>query len=253
MIVSHKIVRTFQIELYTPIIEIERRNIMKVIILNGSHRKSGATALILNEMYQKLETYSNVEVQYYNVADLNLKYCIGCCKCYKNGKCIFNDDIEILSENIETADGIIIGSPTYASNISGQIKVIIDRGHFVMEQLLHKKYAISVSTYENYGGKDTSKILNKLLSYSGAIISRSLIIKVPFSTNPLSSLKIQNKVNKAIDKFYNDIHKQNAYLYQKIKHFIIFRFGIFPFVRKKGTEYQGVVSKWKKKGIKIEI
>ena len=41
--------------------------------------------------------------------DLNLKYCVGCCKCYKNGKCIFNDDIEKLSENIETADGIIIG------------------------------------------------------------------------------------------------------------------------------------------------
>lgn len=155
MIVSHKIVRTFQIKLYTSIIEIERRNIMKVIILNGSHRKNGATALILNEMYQKLETYPNVEVQFYNVADLNLKYCIGCCKCYKNGICIFNDDIEKLSESIETADGIIIGSPTYASNISGQMKVIIDRGHFVMEQLLHKKYAISVSTYENYGGMDT--------------------------------------------------------------------------------------------------
>lgn len=42
---------------------------MKVIILNGSHRKNGATALILNEMYQKLETYPNVEVQFYNVAD----------------------------------------------------------------------------------------------------------------------------------------------------------------------------------------
>ena len=66
---------------------------------------------------------------------------------------------------IETADGIIIGSPTYASNISGQMKVIIDRGHFVIEQLLFGKYAISVSTYENYGGKDTAKILNRLFCY----------------------------------------------------------------------------------------
>ncbi|MDE5909633.1 MAG: NAD(P)H-dependent oxidoreductase [Lachnospiraceae bacterium] len=59
---------------------------MKIIIINGSHRKNGATALILHEMYQKLETYPNVEIQFYNVADLNLKYCVGCCKCYKNGK-----------------------------------------------------------------------------------------------------------------------------------------------------------------------
>lgn len=165
------------------------------------------------------------------------------------GRYIFNDDIEKLSENLETADGIIIGSPTYASNVSGQMKVVIDRGHFVIEQLLLRKYAISVSTYENYGGKDTSKILNKLLSYSGATISNSLVIKVPFSTNLLCNLKTQNKVNKAIDKFYNDIHKQNFYLCQEIKHLIIFRFGIFPFVSKKGTEYQGVISKWKKQGI----
>lgn len=222
---------------------------MKIIIINGSHRKNGATALILNEMYQKLETYPNVEIQLYNVADFNLHFCVGCCKCYKNGKCIFNDDIEKLSETLETADGIIVGSPTYASNVSGQMKVVIDRGHFVMEQLLFRKYAVSVSTYENYGGKDTSKILNRLLSYSGATISNSLVIKVPFSTNPLNSLKTQKKVTKTIDKFYNDIHKQNSYLYQKIKHFLIFRFGIFPFVRKKGNEYQGVISKWKKQGI----
>ena len=91
------------------------------------------------------------------------------------------------------------------------------------------------------------------MSYSGATISNSPVIKVPFSTNPLSSSKTQNKVTKAIDKFYNDINKQNSYLYQKIKHFIIFRFGILPFVQKKGNEYQGVISKWKKQGIKVVI
>lgn len=223
---------------------------MKIIIINGSYRKNGATALILHEMYQKLETYPNVEIQFYNVADLNLQYCVGCCKCYKNGTCIFNDDIEKLSEDIETADGIIIGSPTYASNVSGQMKVIIDRGHFVIEQLLYGKYAISVSTYENYGGKDTARILNKLLCYSGATISNSFVIKTPFSSNPLNNHKTYNRVNNASHKFYKDIHNQKKYLCQKIRHFIIFQFGILPFVRKKKNEYQGVVTKWKKHGIK---
>ncbi|TGY91366.1 flavodoxin family protein [Petralouisia muris] len=223
---------------------------MKIIMINGSHRKNGATALILHEMYQKLQTYPNVEIQFYNVADLNMNYCIGCCKCYKNGKCIFNDDIEMLSQKIETADGIIIGSPTYASNVSGHVKVLIDRGHFAIEQLLFKKYAISVSTYENYGGKDTAKILNRLFCYSGATISNSLVIKTPFSSNPFSNPQIHNTLNKATDKLYKDIYKQKTYLYQKIRHFIIFRFGILPFVMKKGNEYQGVVTKWKKHNIK---
>lgn len=143
-----------------------------------------------------------------------------------------------------------MGSPTYASNVSGQMKVIIDRVHFVMEQLLFRKYAIRVSTYENYGGKGTAKILNKLLCYFRAVISNSFVLKVPFSTNPLSNLKTHNAVKKATDKFYRDIHKQKTYLYEIIRHFIIFRFGIFRFVCKKGNEYQGVVAKWKKHGVK---
>lgn len=129
------------------------------------------------------------------------------------------------------------------------MKVIIDRGHFVIEQLLFRKYAISISTYENYGGKDTAKILNKLLYYSGASVSNSLVIKTPFSSNPLGNQKTYNTVKKAANKFYKDIYKQKTYLYQKIRHFIIFRFGILPFVRKKGSEYQGIVTKWKKYGI----
>jgi len=56
-----------------------------------------------------------------------------------------------------------------------------------------------------------------------------------------------------MDKFYNDIYMQKSYICQKIKHFIIFRFGIFPFVIKKGSQYQGVISKWKKQGIKVLI
>lgn len=146
---------------------------MKIIIINGSNRKKGATALVLNEFYQLLKKRDDIDVQYIDVFDLHLNYCSGCGKCYKKGKCIFHDDIEKLSLEISQANGIILGSPTYASNVSAQMKTIIDRGHFVIEQLLYGKYAISVSTYENYGGKETSRILNRLLTYSGAKISKS--------------------------------------------------------------------------------
>ncbi len=222
---------------------------MKIIILNGSNRKHGATALILNELCQNLKRYSDVEIDFVNVADLNLKYCVGCCKCYETGKCIFNDDVETLSKSIGNADGIIIGSPTYASNVSGQIKVIIDRGHFVIEQLLHNKYAISVSTYENYGGKDTSNILNKLLSYSGAKISGTILAKTAFSTNPLENIRLKNKLNILSDKLYNDIRQNHNYLFQSIKHFLIFNIGILPFVKKKGKSYAGVIKRWGRKQI----
>ena len=45
---------------------------MKIIIINGSHRKNGATALILRKMHQKLKTFPDIEIQFYHIADLNL-------------------------------------------------------------------------------------------------------------------------------------------------------------------------------------
>ena len=169
---------------------------MKIVIVNGSHRKNGATALILSEMHQQLKKYSDVDVQMIHVADLELKYCVGCGSCYKTGSCIYKDDIEDVSLSIAEADGVILDLPTYASNVSGQMKVMIDRGHFVMEQLLYGKYAICVTTYENYGGMDTAKILNRLLSYSGAKISGTIIFRNKFNSNPVGSNSFKRKNRK---------------------------------------------------------
>lgn len=58
---------------------------MKVVIINGSYRKEGATAIILKEIQQNLMDYTNIEVQFINVADLQLRFCTGCCSCYSTG------------------------------------------------------------------------------------------------------------------------------------------------------------------------
>lgn len=222
---------------------------MKIVIVNGSHRKNGATALILNEICRQLKKYSDIDVQMIHVADLSLKYCVGCGSCYKTGECIYKDDMENLSLLIADADGVILGSPTYASNVSGQMKVIMDRGHFVMEQLLYGKYAISVTTYENYGGSDSAKILNRLLLYSGAKISGRIISRNQFNSNPLQDIRLKENIEKVVDRFYRDVVGKRKYMLQSIKHLIIFWIGIQPFVMKKGLQYDGVIKHWKKRNI----
>lgn len=217
---------------------------MKIVIINGSHRKNGATALILNEMHKELKKHSDVEIQMVHVSDLLLQYCVGCGSCYKTGVCIYKDDIEKLSFSIADADGIILGSPTYASNVSAQMKVIIDRGHFVMEQLLYGKYAISVTTYENYGGRDAAKIINKLLSYSGAKICSSIVVKNKFNINPIGDVWVKKKIEKMTTLFYRNIVKGRRYRIQGLIHSIVFRVGIQPFVKRKGVEYEGVIKHW---------
>lgn len=222
---------------------------MKIVIVNGSYRKNGATALILSEIHQQLKKYSDVDVQMIHVADLELKYCVGCGSCYKTGACIYKDDIENLSLSIAEADGVILGSPTYASNVSGQMKVIIDRGHFVLEQLLYGKYAICVTAYENYGGMDSAKILNRLLSYSGAKISGTIVLRNKFNSNPLEAIRLKERIEKVVYRFHRDVVAKRKYMFQSIKHLIIFRIGIQPFVMKKGSQYDGVITHWKKRNI----
>lgn len=219
-----------------------------IILLNGSPRRNGATALILKNISARLQK-QGLETEFINASDLKLRHCIGCGRCYKTGKCIYDDDIEKLSRKIKCADGVIIGTPTYASNISGQLKTIVDRGHFVMEQLLYKKYAMSVVTYENYGGKDTSKILNKMMLYSGAYVSGSLIVKSPFSQNPLDNEKIAAEVREKTQKYIENLKNQRKPHFQTIKHFLIFHLGIVPFVKRKGEDYRGVINAWEENGV----
>src|SRR5215510_12707775 len=97
---------------------------MRVTIINGSPRKNGATFTILNHFKELLEkNNSGINIEFVNLIALNMGFCIGCQNCYKTGKCIFSDDrVEEIHDIIKSSNGIILGSPTYASNVSGLFK-----------------------------------------------------------------------------------------------------------------------------------
>lgn len=218
---------------------------MKIVMINGSPRKNGATSYILHALEKKLLEHDDVQIEYYDLIDLKVNICSGCCACYKTGKCHMNDDAELLSDKIAVADGLIMGSPTYASNVSGLMKMFIDRGHFVIEQMLYNKYAISVATGENYGSKDTSKVLNKLMQYSGALLTGKIVYNTPFNT-AIKDEKLKKQVDTLASKYYWDIRKKKKHPIQSMIHNIIFHVGINPFVKQKGEKYKGVLDKWDK-------
>lgn len=224
---------------------------MKIIFINGSPRKNGATSKILNLIENELKLNTDVNVETFHVSDLNIEFCKGCSKCFSTGSCFIKDDCEMLSHKIANADGLVIGSPTYASNISGQLKTIIDRGHFVIEQLLKDKQSLAVITYENAGGADAMKVLNRLLLYSGATIRGKMAIKLPFNHEP--NIKSKLKIKKYSKKLYQSILKKGSTpIFQRIIQNVVFKVGIKPFVLRKGNKYNGVLKHWNDRGIKIE-
>ena len=221
---------------------------MQVLIINGSPRKNGVTAAVLHRIEENLQKV-DIEVFFYNLGEMKISHCTGCNYCYRTGHCCIEDDAELLSKRIEEVDGIVLGSPTYASNVSGLMKDFIDRGHFVIEQLLHKKYCIVVASGENYGSQDTLKVLKNLVLFSGGRLSGKLRIQAGFNDLEGMIRKRKGEIDHVSQSFIMGIRGKQNYPIQSIVHFLIFHLGIKPFVKKKGTLYQGVRGKWSKLGI----
>lgn len=221
---------------------------MQVLIINGSPRKNGVTAAVLHRIEENLRK-AGIDVLFYNLGEMKMSHCTGCNYCYRTGHCCIEDDAELLSKRIEEVDGIVLGSPTYASNVPGLMKDFIDRGHFVMEQLLHKKYCIAVASGENYGNQESLKVLKNLVLFSGGRLSGKLRIQSSFNDIEGMLRRRQEQIDQVSQSFIRGMRCKQYYPVQTIVHFFIFHLGIKPFVKKKGTFYQGVRERWSKLGI----
>ena len=119
----------------------------------------------------------------------------------------------------------------------------------MIEQLLHKKYCIAVASGENYGNQDTLKVLKNLVLFSGGRLSGQLRIQAGFNELEGMIRKRKGQIDQVSQNLIMAMKGKQYYPIQSIVHFFIFHLGIKPFVKKKGTLYQGVRGKWSKLGI----
>jgi multimeric flavodoxin WrbA len=102
---------------------------MKVIAFNGSGRKDGNTAILLNVVLGELSN-EGIETELVQLAGNSPHGCIACYKCFENKdqKCAVSTDSinEYLAKMIE-ADGILLGSPVYFADATAGIKALIER------------------------------------------------------------------------------------------------------------------------------
>jgi multimeric flavodoxin WrbA len=100
----------------------------KVLILNGSPRKKGSTAILAAEAGRALEE-QGVEVTTLVLNDLKIKGCQACYWCKKNdvAECAVKDDMQKIHQLMKESDGIIVASPVYFSGVTAQTKAWLDR------------------------------------------------------------------------------------------------------------------------------
>ncbi len=100
----------------------------KILILNGSPRKNGATAKLKDAFIEGAKTNNN-EIKEHYITGMKINYCIGCDSCLRTHEgCIQkDDDMSIIYDDLNWADVIVFVSPQFWGTITAQLKVVLDR------------------------------------------------------------------------------------------------------------------------------
>ena len=99
---------------------------MKIVVLQGSPRIKGNTAQLAKEVIRPLES-KGAEIVWYNLNQLSIKGCQSCYACKKQPGCVIKDDAQAILENIASADAVIFATPVFMWDMTGQMKLIVDR------------------------------------------------------------------------------------------------------------------------------
>lgn len=97
-----------------------------VAVLNGSPRRGGNTAALLDEARRVAES-SGAKVVRFDLAFMSISPCKACEDCFAGGECVIRDDMDSLYRALEEADAVIVASPIYFSGMSSYAKIAVDR------------------------------------------------------------------------------------------------------------------------------
>jgi multimeric flavodoxin WrbA len=145
---------------------------MKVVLINGSPHEHGCTFTALNEVAVTLQNHG-IETEISWIGMQAVQGCIACHKCKKTGVCVFNDQVNVLAEKMDGADGLIVGSPVYYSSASGQVTALLDRLFYSGGAHMAKKPAAAVVSCRRGGASATFDQLNKYFSINNMPIVTS--------------------------------------------------------------------------------
>ncbi|OQA26568.1 MAG: 2-amino-4-deoxychorismate dehydrogenase [Firmicutes bacterium ADurb.Bin354] len=145
---------------------------LKVLMLNGSPRENGNIALAFQEMEQVFDE-NNVEYENILLGRMDIRGCIACEACRKNGKCVFNDIVNELAVKFEAADGLVIGSPVYYGSANGTLMSALQRLFYSTHFDKSLKVGASVVSARRSGCTATFDELNKFFTLSNMPVASS--------------------------------------------------------------------------------
>jgi multimeric flavodoxin WrbA len=151
---------------------------MYALAVNGSPRQNGNTEYLLKAVLAPLNA-SGWTTELFQLGGKTIKGCMACGKCFekRDRRCVNNDDcFNGLMENMIRADAIILGSPTYFTDVSAEIKALLDRSGYVSfanGRLFAGKIGAAVIAVRRGGGTHAYDSINHMFLISQMIVPGS--------------------------------------------------------------------------------
>ncbi len=185
---------------------------MKITVIHGG-RKNGSTYHCAKQFIQAVcqRAESQPQVTEFFLTQDAPPFCNGCFSCFQNGEntCPHADKVQPIAETIRQADIVVLTSPVYALDVSGQMKTLLD--HLCYMWMSHRpapemfcKVGITIATTAGAGLRHTSKTLANSLNYWGA--RRTLRIDNPVAASKWEEVsqskreKIERKLGRVANR-----------------------------------------------------
>ena len=149
---------------------------IKVLAINGSPRHNGNTAHMLNTVLDVCKE-AGFDTELYQAGGRTVRGCLACWGCEEHiGRCSIDDWVNDIYKKMVEADAILLGSPTYFSDLTPEIKAIIDRCGFVSrndDMSLSRKVGAAVSAVRRAGGIHTLNSMQHFFLINDMIVPGS--------------------------------------------------------------------------------
>ena len=100
---------------------------MKKVIVISTSMRVGSNSDMLADKFTEGALHAGHDVEKISLAGKNISFCRGCLACQKLGRCVIDDDANDIMQKVLNADVVVWATPIYYYEMSGQMKVMIDR------------------------------------------------------------------------------------------------------------------------------
>ena len=98
----------------------------KIVIISSSLRRDSNSEALAQAFQRGAEEAGN-DVTFISLRGRKIAFCLGCLTCQRTGRCVISDDANAIEQEVLNADAVVLATPVYYYEMSGQLKTLLDR------------------------------------------------------------------------------------------------------------------------------